>query len=225
MIFRGTSRIHCSRILACSAIAVGLLAGGCSPESSEKASTESWKPLFDGRSLENWEEAKFSQAGKVRLEDKAIFLYPGAPFTGVVYTGQGFPDLNYEIGLEATLLEGNDFFCALTLPYEDTHFTFVAGGWSGSVTGISNIDDSDASENETRSTIAFEQNKPYTIKVRVTEDRIEAWIDGSQVVDLEVRGRKISLRPGEIGRCRPVGICSYFTKARIRKIRYRRVRP
>ena len=42
------------------------------------------------------------------------------------------PTVNYEISLEGRRVEGDDFFCCLTFPYNKTHATFVLGGWGGS---------------------------------------------------------------------------------------------
>ena len=38
--------------------------------------------LFDGKSLQGWKETPFSQHGPVRVEDGAIVLGAGSPFTG-----------------------------------------------------------------------------------------------------------------------------------------------
>ena len=35
------------------------------------------------------------------------------------------PKMNYEVSLEATRLDGSDFFCGLTLPYGKASFTIM----------------------------------------------------------------------------------------------------
>ena len=47
--------------------------------------------------------------------------------TGVTWT-RDFPKSNYEIRLEAMRVEGSDFFCGLTFPYQKAHATLVLGG-------------------------------------------------------------------------------------------------
>jgi hypothetical protein len=69
----------------------------------------------------------------------------------------------------------------------------------------------------------FEMNRWYRIRVRVTEQKIEAWIDDVQKVDLETKGRIIALRPGDIQKSLPLGIAAYMTRAAVRDIRLRRL--
>jgi hypothetical protein len=120
-------------------------------------------------------------------------------------------------------LEGSDFFCGLTFPVGKSAVTFVVGGWGGMVTGISCIDNSDASDNETTSSKDFKSDRWYRIRVRVTPGKLEAWIDGDQVVDVETTGRKLDLRFGEISNSLPLGIAAYETKAALRDLRLRRL--
>ena len=80
-------------------------------------------------------------------------------------------------------LDGNDFFIALTFPVKDSHATFVVGGWGGGVVGISCVDDLNASENETMNIEGFEKDVWYKIRVRVSDDKLQAWIDDDQKVD------------------------------------------
>ena len=54
----------------------------------------------------------------------------------------------------------------------------MIGGWGGGgVVGISSVDDLDASENETMNIEGFNDNTWYRVRVRVTDQKIEAWID------------------------------------------------
>ena len=178
--------------------------------------------LFDGKTLGKWESIQFGGEGEVQVnEGGAIEAGFGAIMTGVRWKG-GIPRTsNYEITLDAMLLDGNDFFCGLTFPVKDSHASFIIGGWGGGVVGISSVDDLDASENETMNIEGFEEETWYRVKVRVTDEKIEAWIDDRQMVDLELQDRKIGLRPGDIELCAPLGICSYMTRAQYRNIKWR----
>ena len=118
-------------------------------------------------------------------------------------------------------LDGNDFFLALTFPVKDSHATFVVGGWGGGVVGISSVDDLNASENETMNIEGFEKDVWHKIRVRVTDNKLQAWIGEDQKVDLELEGRKISLLPGDIELSVPIGIAAYQTRARYRNIIWR----
>ena len=179
-----------------------------------------WQPLFDGKSLEGWRETPFTGHGEVRVEKGTIVLGPGAPMTGGTYTRE-FPKTDYEVRLEGARLKGNDFFASLTFPVGDSFATWVTGGWGGDIVGLSSIDGWDASDNETRTYFDFEPGRWYALRLRVTEEKITAWIDDKPVFDVDIRGRRIDLRHGEIKLSAPLGFASYSTAGGLRKIEYR----
>jgi hypothetical protein len=179
-----------------------------------------WQPMFDGKSLQNWRETPFSGRGKVRIEKGGIVLGAGAPMTGVTWTGD-FPKTNYEVRFEAARIEGNDFFASLTFPAGDSFCTWVTGGWGGDIVGLSSIDNWDASDNETRTYFDFEKGRWYAFRLKVTAERITAWIDDRQIVDVAIGGRRVGLRYGEIKLSAPLGFASYGTEGGLRKIEYR----
>ena len=177
--------------------------------------------LFNGESLDGWEKADFGGQGDVHVEEGVLVLPQGDPLTGVRWTGP-FPTMDYEIELEAQREAGTDFFCGLTFPVGDTCASLILGGWAGETCGISSFEDMDASENETMFYRSFETNRWYAVKLRVTTTKVEAWLDGEQVVDIDTEGRRIGTRP-EIDLCRPLGFASYLTAAALRDIRWRPV--
>jgi len=162
----------------------------------------------------------FPRHPDVRVENGAIVLVNGNPLTGVNYTGT-FPKTNYELRYEAARLKGGDFFASVTVPAGDSFITLVTGGWGGDIVGISNIDGWDASENETRSYFEFEPNRWYRFRLRITPDKISAWIDDQQVVNVNVSGRQLGMRPGDIRLSMPFGFASYNTMGGVRKIEFR----
>ncbi len=92
--------------------------------------------------------------------------------------------MNYEVALDAMRLMGSDFFCGLTVPVGETFCSLIVGGWGGSLLGISSVEGMDASENETTKFTNFESGRWYRIRLRVTEKRIEGWIDKEKLIDL-----------------------------------------
>ena len=179
-----------------------------------------WKDLFDGKSLDGWKASDFYAPGKVHVEDGTIVMDKGKIMTGVTYTRGDFPKMDYEFVLEGKKIDGDDFFCTTTFPVGDSFCSFVVGGWSGRVVGLSSIDGMDASSNETRTNKEFKDDQWYKFRVRVSQKRIEAWIDGEKLVDLDTTDRKISIRV-ECNACKPFGIATYQTTGAVRNIRVR----
>jgi reactive intermediate/imine deaminase len=182
-----------------------------------------WRPMFDGRTLTGWKEGQFTARGKVTVEDGQVILGNGY-ITGITWTG-AFPTSNFEVRYQAQRRSGGDFFGALTFPVHDSYCTFIVGGWGGSVVGLSSLDTMDASENDTTVSMTFTNGRWYAFRVRVTDWSIEAWIDEERVVAVDIRGRKIGLRPGDIECSVPLGIASYESVAAIRNIEYRVIDP
>ena len=183
---------------------------------------EGWEAMFDGRSLRGWRETPFAGHGEVHCESGIIVLGMGDPFTGINWTN-AFPKMDYEVALDAMRLSGSDFFCGLTLPVGTNFCSLIVGGWGGSLVGISSLDGMDASENETTKFMSFETGRWYRIRLRVTEKKIQAWIDGDKVVDVDTEGKRVSVRPGDIEMSEPFGLAAWETSAAYREIKFRRL--
>ena len=132
--------------------------------------------------------------------------------------------MNYELELQARRIDGSDFFCGLTFAVGESPCSFIVGGWGGGVVGLSSLDGKDAVRNETTRFVAFEKGRWYTIRVRVTDHKIEAWIDKQKQVDVDTTGKKISIR-SEVEASLPLGISSFATSAGLRNIRWRLLEP
>ncbi len=181
-----------------------------------------WKSLFDGQTLKGWQVTDFAGHGAVDCEAGLMVIEAGDALSGVNWTNE-VPKMNYEVALDAMKLKGGDFFCGLTFPVGDAYCSLFVGGWGGTVVGLSSVDEEDASENETTQFIRFEPDRWYRVRVRVTEKKIEAWIDETKQVDLKTKDRKIGLRFGEIELSVPLGLATYQTTAAVREIKIRRL--
>ncbi len=188
-----------------------------------QSSQPQWQQMFDGKTLTGWKEAAFRNPGVLKVVDGAIMLEHGNPLTGANWVGGEFPKTNYELRFEAVRMKGNDFFASLTAPSGESFFTLVTGGWGGDIVGVSNIDGWDASENETRTYFNFEDERWYRFRLQVTPDQIQIWIDDERVINVKITGREVTLRPGPISLCKPLGFASYNSTGGIRKIEYRRL--
>ncbi|MBB5032028.1 family 16 glycoside hydrolase [Prosthecobacter vanneervenii] len=178
--------------------------------------------LFNGKSLDDWEMVDVGGSGQVELEGGLMLINQGENISGAVYKkAAALPMINYEITLEAKRMQGVDFFVGLTFPVGDVKHcaTLVCGGWGGSVTGISSIDGLDASENNTSSYQRYNDNQWYPIKLRVTAKNLSAWVGDKQVIDEDIEGKKISVRPGPVESYLPLSFTTYNTMAAIRNVK------
>jgi hypothetical protein len=207
--------------LACSSFVVAGSLAAVRPQSA-KANEQGWEALFDGKTLKNWQATKFTAEGPVTVEDGRIILSTGRSITGITWAGPELPNTNYELALQAMRVEGNDFFAGVTFPVADSFCSLILGGWGGSVVGLSNINGMDASENATSQSVTFENGRWYNVRIRVTPEKIESWLDDRQIISQELKDNKIDIRL-EVELSKPLGIASWKTKAALRDIRLRRL--
>lgn len=174
-----------------------------------------------------------AKAAKPALSPEAeqagiLVLGPGELLSVVKYTGKR-PILldNYEVQWEGMRLNGSDFFAALTFPVgsKDHCATFVAGGWGGWTIGVSCIDGLFANENETTTSMKFEQGRWYAFTLQVTKECLRALIDGEEQFKVPLKGKTIGMHPGDIRVSTPLGFASYATKGAVRNVRFRPLKP
>ncbi len=178
-----------------------------------------WVGIFDGNTLDGWEQEEFNIRGAVQVKDESLQFKAGTSFSALLWTGK-FPTEDYEFEVSAMRLSGNDIFCGILFPVGTDYVSMVLGGWNNSVVGLSCIDDLFANENETARGMSFDNNRWYHVALRVTEERIVAWIDDKQVIDQERKGHRISPYPG-LEMFAPFGIFTYRTGAAMRDLRIR----
>jgi hypothetical protein len=181
-------------------------------------------PLFDGKTLDGWKAAGFHKEGKLEVKDGCLRLSAGQPMSGLTLTDASkIPGDRWELEFEARKDDGRDFFVGLTFPLGKSHASLILGGWGGEVCGLSSIDGSDASENETNSHRPFEKGKWYKVKLRVDGAKVKAWVDGEELFDVDTEGRSVNIRI-EVAQSRPLGLSTYRTAASYRKIVIRKLK-
>jgi multidrug efflux pump subunit AcrA (membrane-fusion protein) len=180
--------------------------------------------LFDGKTLEGWKKTDFAGAGEVKVEKGQLVLEMGQSLTGITWKDAArLPKDNYEITLQAMKLKGDDFYCGLTFPGNDSHASFILGGWGGTLVGMSSIDGLDASENETTIYRKFDRDKWYKVRLRVADGKVQGWVDDEQVIDVELKDKKISTRI-EVDASRPLGLATYQVSAAYKDIQLKRLK-
>jgi hypothetical protein len=178
-----------------------------------------WRSLFDGAGLGEWRPTAFGGGGEIAVAAGVIRIPMGADMSGITWAGD-HPRQSYEIALQARRVDGSDFFCGLTFPVGDDCCSLIVGGWGGGLVGLSSIDGQDAANNATTKVMSFDNGRWYDVKVRVTPERIECFLDGEPVVDQPLQDRIISVRD-EVIPSKPLGIATFATTAEVRDIRWR----
>ncbi|NQT86613.1 DUF1080 domain-containing protein, partial [bacterium] len=185
-----------------------------------------WKSLFDGKTLRGWRvltEGKYVKPGKVHVLDGQLVMGRGGPATPIVWT-EGFPTVNYEVRVVARITEGTDLFNGITFPFKDTRCVLTVGGDKGTHVGLGMIDGRGVRDNATRRGMKAVVGQWYAIRLRVTDDRIAAWIDDEKVVDLPTRGRKLGTDPASVARLlSPFGFVTFVSTVGIRSVEVRRL--
>jgi hypothetical protein len=198
-----------------------LLWGSASSAVRAQDAGAGWRPLFDGKTLTNWQSTKFGGEGAVKVENGQILLETGKSLTGITWADGELPKTNYEIALQAMRVEGHDFFAGITFPVGDSFCSLILGGWGGSTVGLSSINFMDASENSTSQSIDFENGRWYNVRIRVTPEKVQAWLDDRQIINQDLKDNKITVRI-EVEASEPLGIATWKTTGALRDIRMRR---
>jgi hypothetical protein len=140
--------------------------------------------------------------------------------TGITTTRRDLPTTDYELSYEAQRLTGTDFFAAATFPVGKSFLTLVNGGWGGSVTGLSSLNGSDASENETNHFVKYENKTWYKFRLQVTDRAIVCWVGEKPIIALDHRdmqlATRIETRPNQ-----PLGFATWDSTGAIRNITIR----
>ncbi|MFO7906244.1 MAG: DUF1080 domain-containing protein [Pirellulaceae bacterium] len=194
------------------------------PQSKEEAKRK-WTVLFNGKDMKGWKLPKgfdYDDAGKVEVKDGTLVLNGGLYATGIRWAGK-FPKMNYEVRFSAQRVDGYDFFAGTSFPVGDGALTLILGGWGGYVTGLSSIDGYRADENETCSCMEFKNKKWYPVRIRVTEDKVVAYVGDEKICDFETENRKLTVT-AEMEPCLPFGVATWGgTTGALRNIRYRKL--
>jgi len=195
------------------------------PPAKDKPTVDhEWTQLFDGTTLDGWKkpsESEFEPTGAVSVSDSTLRFESGTPYTALQWDGE-FPGESFEVEIAAKRTEGCDIFCGLLVPVGESHISVILGGWGDTIVGVSCVDHLYASDNETARVMSFENDKWYDVRVRVTKERVVAWIDESKVIDLERKGRVLTPYPG-LEALAPFALFTWQTEAAFRDVWARRL--
>jgi len=202
---------------------------GESKSSKSNSKTPSRIRLFNGKDLSGLkvlEKSYFDGHGKISVQDNALVIDKGMPGSGIAIDPKVFknlPKMNYEISFDAKRIEGDDFFCGLTFPVNDSYCTMILGGWGGGAIGLSNIDTMSAIENETSTHEDFKNNVWYHIRLKVTNEKISATLQEKkgmkpkELFSVVTNDHKFDIW-WEQEPARPLGFTTWSTKSAFRNI-------
>ncbi len=199
-----------------------VLGGTAAAQAPGKSPAGDGQSLFDGATLGSWQPTKFARGGGVSIQDGQIVLEVGGALSGITWAGPALPTAGYELTLDAMRIDGSDFFAGITFPVGDEFCSLILGGWGGQTVGLSSLNGRDASENDTSQSIEFTSGRWYAVRLRVTTAKIEAWLDGRQIITQPLAGVSLSTRI-EVEPSKPLGIASYRTKAALKNLRLKRI--
>ena len=178
-----------------------------------------WQDRFDGKSLDGWRHSAGIGKGGVAIEDGALVLENREGMCGVTTT-RPVPRKDYEISITTKRISGKDFG-SIACPLAIRNRAFLVGGDRGDLVSLTTLDGLWGGNNETAQRIRFENNRWYTVRVRVTADRVRGWIDDEEILDLSTMGRRLTLDRLELA---PLGLYAWHGKAVIRSIRIRQLK-
>ena len=81
----------------------------------------------------------------------------------------------------------------------------------------------DAMENSTMSVMDFTKAQWYKVRLIVTENRFQGFVDKKRIVNVGVKDRKIGMRFGEIEESIPLGISTFQTTGEFKNIKIRKL--
>lgn len=202
-------------------VLIVLFATGCCTAPAKKTPPTALLP----GNADQWQSINFGGEGDVFFKDGALNLDYGNPITGAIYKGDivslfGEDLENYAITLQARRYEGVDMFLGLTFPVgKDGHVSLVLGGWAGAITGISNLDGLNASENATTEYHNLEDKKWFKVKVLVTTKKIQCWLNEKQIVNVNRSDYKDYDTHGAVVDTKPFGMFSYDTHGQVKDMK------
>jgi WD40 repeat protein/serine/threonine protein kinase/formylglycine-generating enzyme required for sulfatase activity len=186
-----------------------------------------WQLLFDGKSLDGWQVIEmgkeFVRHGRVFAKDGQLVMEKGDPATGIKST-RSLPKIDYEVSLEAMRHGGTGSMCEVIFPVNDQSCKLDLGGGDNKYVYIEHVDGHTGPNNVTRQDMVCENDRWYSLRLRVTDVAIQVWVDDEKVVDFAPEGRVFSLHPNQKPLA-PFGLRTWKTHSTLRNIRLRRLKP
>ena len=180
-----------------------------------------WKDLFDGKTLDGWRLARgrdVTPRGEVRVSSGVLSISCSDGLAGVESVHR-LPTVDYEVALDAMVLKGTPRLCRIVFPIGSTKCVLAVGSGSGTAAGLHQVDGKDFMPGRR---VDFMMKRWYSLRLRVTVDRIQTWIDGREVLSFSTERRRFTVHPTFVG-IGPFGLVANGNHLALRNIRFRRL--
>ena len=131
---------------------------------------------------------------------------------------------DYEVAFEAKRTKGGNNFASTMFPVGSEHVCLSVAGWDGRVVALHWVDGKPGVDNITTRRMDFENGRWYAVRVRVTKEKVQAWIDSDRMIDIARAGHKFTL-DGPTAVLKPFGLSTAYSTGVLRNIRLRRIEP
>jgi hypothetical protein len=174
--------------------------------------------LFDGSTLGMWKPESAGVGDSVRVEQGAIQLSWGSPGTSVAWTGTRVP-ANYELTLEVMRLEeSGSGYWFLTFPIDDDRScTLTLANQLGWLCGASGP----VGDGAFTRAVGLDGGTWHSVRLRVLRGRIEAFLDGKELVVEPVAESTVAL--SEAPPAPSLEIATWAMAAAVREIRLKQL--
>jgi formylglycine-generating enzyme required for sulfatase activity len=191
---------------------------------AKELKSAAWESLFDGKSLRGWTAVGRARPPAVAQEGQ-MFIGLEYSICGIAWQGD-FPKLNYEVTLDVMSLAERSGFCNIVFPIGDLETCWVfCKGQNANHAALSLAHDAYFPNDEAAQTVDIQNGRWYPIRIRVTEDRVEGWMDDVKKFDLPRAKMAFSLH-NEFQQClMPFGIGTWYAQGALRNIQLRRLPP
>lgn len=167
--------------------------------------------LFDGQTFDFWDSGSFPSSGKVEIKDGAIILQRGAPLTVLSWRGI-YRSVDYELQFEVKRFEGDSVRFGMVLPIQQSFVALMLG----ETAELCCLDGASQKIAE-KTKLIFDTERWHPVRLRVTAEHIQAWVDDQEVVDQSAAGRQFSL-PRELVPAAPIAVMTQNATAAVRNI-------
>jgi hypothetical protein len=174
-----------------------------------------WQRLFDGKSLKGWTPVGPSL---IYLQNGGVAIEEGYNVSGIAWKGE-FPNSEYEVALDAMRDTWFGTFCGIVFPVGDEYYTATVGSVGDRVAL-----ETPYGPGNTRA-MKFVNDRWYHVRVVVSQNRVQLWVDRQKVIDSPVVKREGFKYYSSSYRqeFRPFGIFTNDAKGVIRNIGMRRM--